>query len=477
MRRLFSVFVVLAIAGLSLGLAACGGDDDGGGGGGGESLDLTIGNLVPQTGALSAFAPAGEKAIGLAEEEINAAIDEAGVDHTIEVLTEDDQTDPVAAPQAARKLVSEGASCFNGAWASSSTIPVTESVSTREGILTISPASTSPDLTDLEDDDLLFRTAPADTFQADLLTDVIGEGIGGVEGRTLNIGARNDAYGTGLAEALTDAWEKNGGTVGETVVYDVKAPNYNSEAAQIVSGNPDAIMMIDFPDPFDKVGAALVRTGEWDPEIAFGSDGIAQPDLAEIAGNDVVEGMRVTAPGTITGGPGAAFDTLYDDAGGVGRSPFTAQNFDNLILCYLAAVAAGSTDGTEMAAVLRDVTNAPGDQYTWEELPDAIEALQNGDDIDYQGASGDIELDDAGDPGERRLRRVRLLGRRVGGHRRGAGRQGNEVRVVILAGQAYPCPVDQLGDGREPRGSRPFHVSPSYPAGASASSRPRPPPR
>jgi branched-chain amino acid transport system substrate-binding protein len=396
MRRLFPVLVALAIAGLSLGLAACGDDD--GGDGGGESLDLTIGNLVPQTGALSPFAPAGEKAIGLAEDELNAAIDEAGADHSVEVLTEDTQTDPVAGPQAARKLVSEGASCFNGAWASSVSIPVAESVSTREGILQISPASTSPDLTELEDDDLLFRTAPADTFQSDLLANVIGEGIGGVEGRTLNIGARNDAYGTGLAEELTKSWEENGGTVGETVVYDLKNPNYNSEAAQIVSGNPDAIMMIDFPDPFDKVGAALVRTGDWDPEIAFGSDGIASPDLGEVVGNDVVEGMRVTAPGAIEGGPGDAFNTLYDDAGGAGQSPFISQNFDNVILCYLAAVAAGSTDGTEMAAVLRDVTNAPGDEYTWEELPDAIEALQNGDDINYQGASGDIELDDAGDP-------------------------------------------------------------------------------
>jgi branched-chain amino acid transport system substrate-binding protein len=396
MRRLFPVLVALAIAGLSLGLAACGDDD--GGDGGGESLDLVIGNLVPQTGALAPFAPAGEKAIGLAEDELNAAIDEAGADHSIELLTEDTQTDPVAAPQAARKLVSEGATCFNGAWASGSTIPVTESVSTREGILTISPASTSPDLTDLKDDDLLFRTAPSDTFQGALLADVIEQGVGNADGLTLNIGARNDAYGTGLAETLTEAWEQKGGTVGETVVYDLKNPNYNSEASQIVSGNPDAIMMIDFPDPFDKVGPALVRTGEWDPKIAFGSDGLAQPDLAEIVGGDVVEGMRATAPGAVEGGAGSAFDKLYDDAGGVGRGPFTAQNFDNVILCYLAAVAAGSTEGTEMAAALPDVTNAPGDQYTWEELPDAIEALQNGDDIDYQGASGDIELDDAGDP-------------------------------------------------------------------------------
>ena len=45
----------------------------------------------------------------------------------------------------------------------------------------------------------------------------------------------------------------------------------------------------------------------------------------------------------------------------------------------------------------RPVSGPPGDQYTWEELPDAIEALQNGDDIDYQGAAGPLDLDDNGD--------------------------------------------------------------------------------
>jgi branched-chain amino acid transport system substrate-binding protein len=275
---------------------------------------------------------------------------------------------------------------------------VAESVASREEILTISPASTSPELSGLEDDDFLFRTAPADTFQGPLLADVIEDGIGGAEGLTINIGARNDSYGTGLADELTKAWEKKGGSVGETVVYDLKQPSYNSEAQQIVSGDPDAIMVIDFPEPFDKVGPALVRTGEWDAEKAFGPDGLAFPNLAELIGADVVEGMRATAPGTLGAGPGEAFSTLFDDAPGPARAPFNSQNFDNVILCYLAAVAAGSTDGAEMRDVLRDITNAPGDEYTWEDLPGAIEALQNGEDIDFQGASGDIELDDAGDP-------------------------------------------------------------------------------
>ena len=71
-----------------------------------------------------------------------------------------------------------------------------------------------------------------------------------------------------------------------------------------------------------------------------------------------------------------------------------------MILCYLAAVAAGSTDGTDMAAELRDISGPPGDKFSWQQLPDAIEALQNGDDIDYVGASGEIDMDEAGDATE-----------------------------------------------------------------------------
>ena len=60
------------------------------------------------------------------------------------------------------------------------------------------------------------------------------EELGGAEGKTVNVGARNDAYGTGLAETFSAAWEELGGTIGEEVIYDPKLPNYDSEAEQIV---------------------------------------------------------------------------------------------------------------------------------------------------------------------------------------------------------------------------------------------------
>jgi branched-chain amino acid transport system substrate-binding protein len=224
--------------------------------------------------------------------------------------------------------------------------------------------------------------------------------LGGAEGKKVNIGARNDSYGEGLAGTFSDAWESLGGSIGEEVIYDPEQPSYNSEAAQITSGNPAAIVIIDFPETFVKVGPALQRTGAWDPTKAWGTDGLASSDLPGDVGVQIVNGMQGTAPGAPDQGEAStAFDTLYTGAEptDVERQTFDAQNFDAVILCYLAAVHAGSTDGQQMADSLIDITAPGGTEYTWQQLPEAIEALQNGDDIDYTGASGALDLDENGD--------------------------------------------------------------------------------
>jgi branched-chain amino acid transport system substrate-binding protein len=79
-------------------------------------------------------------------------------------------------------------------------------------------------------------------------------------------------------------------------------------------------------------------------------------------------------------------------------APYAAQQFDATVLCYLAAVAGGSTDGQKMADELIDITAPGGTEYSWQQLPDAIKALEDGEDIDYTGASGPIDMDVHGNP-------------------------------------------------------------------------------
>jgi ABC-type branched-subunit amino acid transport system substrate-binding protein len=403
MRRTKFVWLAIAVAGLALGLAACGGDDDDGDGGPGETtLDLTIGDSLPLSGDLADFGPPGEKASEIALTEITDAIDQAGVDHTVNLVHEDNETNPQAAVQAARKMIeSDEASCIAGAWASADSIPTFESVTSREGVLQISPASTSDEITGLDDPDgLMNRTSPPDSFQGPTLADYMEQELGGAEGVTVNVGARNDAYGTGLADTFGAAWQDKGGEIGEEVIYDPEQPSYDSEAGQITSGNPDAFVIIDFPETYNKMGPALARTGDFDASDAFMTDGLASSELPASAGPEATEGARGTAPGAPEKGDAStAFDKLYvqSEPKDIDRMTFDAQNFDATILCYLSAVAAGSTDGTDMAAEVRDISGPPGDKFTWEQMPDAIDALQNGDDIDYVGASGELDLDEAGD--------------------------------------------------------------------------------
>ena len=403
MRRLRLVSTALAVTALSFGIAACGDDDEdsgSSGGGGEETLDLTIGSLLPLTGDLQDFGGSGEKASNVAVDQINAAIEEAGVEHTVTLQIEDDQTTEEGGISGAQALVQNDASCIAGSYASGVTIPTAESVTIDEEILQISPAATSDEITGLEDDGFLNRTAPPDSFQGPTLADFMEEELGGAEGKVVNIGARNDPYGTGLAETFSAAWESKGGEIGSETIYDPEAATYDSEAGEIVDGDPDAFVIIDFPETYAKMGPALAGTGDFDPEKAFVTDGLISGDLAKSSGEDAVIGLRGTAPGSPDEGEAAAaFDEVYLDAepADQDRNTFDSQTFDAVILCYLAAVGAGSTEGADMAEVVRDISAAPGDQYTFEELPEMIEALQNGDDVDYEGASGSIEMDETGD--------------------------------------------------------------------------------
>ena len=399
-RKLFAVAGSVAV--LSLGVAACGDDDESTTGGGEDvsdaSFDLTVGALLPQTGDLSIFAPPGEKAANLAAEEASAALE--GTDITVELTSADTETKAAAAQQAAQQLISEGASCLVGPWASDETIPVGQTVAGRQQVPLISPSSTSPEISELPDDGYVFRTAPSDALQGIVLADAVGQEFG--TDATISVAARNDAYGEGIANAFIENFEANGGTTTGPVLYDPEGTTFDSEAEEIVADSPDGYVIIDFEDPYGKVGAALARTGDFDPSTMFTADGLAfDPSIPDTIPLEALDGAKGTRPATPEGTDTAeAFQKLYDSSSEQpkDRGTFDAQNFDAVTLCVLAAVAAGSSEGPDIQAAITDVASAPGDQYDYTDMAGAIEALQAGEDIDFEGVSGPLDLDDNGDP-------------------------------------------------------------------------------
>jgi branched-chain amino acid transport system substrate-binding protein len=176
---------------------------------------------------------------------------------------------------------------------------------------------------------------------------------------------------------------------------------YSAQAPQITGGGPNAVLLIDDPAGFGQLAPSLSSSSGWDPAITWGSDQLVSPGLPAEVGSSAVEGMRALAPGAPTEDPAtSAFVQAFDAASphNVEMAPYAAQQFDATVLCYLAAVAAGSTDGQQMADELIDITAPGGTKYSWQQLPGAIKALEDGEDIDYTGASGPLDMDVNGNP-------------------------------------------------------------------------------
>jgi len=171
---------------------------------------LIVGTTVPITGDESVFGPPFQKNAQLAVDLANRALKADGIsDITVTLDAADDGSSPGPALNAARKLISDGASCIAGSIPSANTIAIANGAAIPAGIPQIAPASTSAAITGLDDHGLVFRIAPSDVLQGPVLAAAMRQEIG--KGKTVSFAARNDAFGAGLIGSTEAAWKRGGG--------------------------------------------------------------------------------------------------------------------------------------------------------------------------------------------------------------------------------------------------------------------------
>ena len=79
---------------------------------------------------------------------------------------------------------------------------------------------------------------------------------------------------------------------------------------------------------------------------------------------------------------------------------YAAESYDAVILLSLAALAAGSTEGADIAAKLQEVSGGSGDGETCTTFAACADIILDGGVADYDGISGPITFDEVGDPTE-----------------------------------------------------------------------------
>jgi len=353
---------------------------------------VKIGALMSLTGDLQAFGEAHLDGIKMAVDEANQAGGILGGE--VELAVGDTQTAPQPAIDAAQKLVNvEGVAGLIGALSSGVTIPVAKSVTSQAGVPQISGASTSPVITALEDDGYLFRTVPSDAFQGVALSEVAQGG----DFQKLAVMYVNNDYGEGLAQSFADAFEAAGGTVTGSLPFEKQKASYRGELQQLSEGGPEGLVLIAYPESGSTILRQSLEEGYFD-RFLF-TDGMKAPEIVDAIGAQYLDGSLGTVPQARTDSEAhqtfvGAYEARFGEAP---PKPFIDTTYDATMVLLLAIEHAGSADGAAIRDALHEVANPPGTQILPGEWDKAKKALAAGEDIDYVGASGNIDFDDNGD--------------------------------------------------------------------------------
>ena len=390
-RSLKSILGGIAIVGASaLVLSGCAApaDDTESSAGPREPLTLKIGTILPQSGTLAFLGPPEEAGVALAVKDVNDA--DLGITIDVEYRDSGDTTTDTATVSVT-DLLSLGVSAIVGAASSGVSKTVIDQI-TGAGVIEFSPANTSQDFTDYADDGLYWRTAPSDVLQGEVLGNLISDD--GVE--NLGIIELNDSYGTGLSATVKSTYEAAGGKVVAESLYNTGDTVFTTQISEVMAANPDAIALVTFDEA--KIIVPALRGAGYAGPLYF-VDGNLADYSADFAPGTLTD-SKGTLPGLDVGTLGDFTDRLLEINPDLTDYSYAAESYDAVVLLALAALAANSTDGKDIAAKLQEVSGGSGDGKKATDYASAAQIILDGGVVDYDGYSGPITFDENGDPTE-----------------------------------------------------------------------------
>ncbi len=365
------------------------------------ATQLKIGTLLPVTGDLAQYGGSMQDSARLLVDTVNQCGGVLG--QPVELIAEDDQTEPAAGAAAMTKLAEVDRVAGVIGAASSAVSSAAVDIAVRNQIVMISPSSTSPTFTERsrqgDFQGFWFRTAPPDTFQAEALAKLAqAQGF-----KSIAILAVNNDYGNGLIAAFIPAFEALGGTVvnkQKPVRYPPDASVFNSEVGAAFKDEPDAVLLIAYPETGSLIMKTAYQQGVLDKKTkVLATDGMKEPNIATTIGKNpqgqyIAAGILGTAASA--GGPGlVALQRAYQARFQREPKVYDPNTWDAGALLMLAAEAAQSPTGSAIKDKILEIANPPGEVVT--DICQALALVREGKSIDYQGASSNVDLNNLGD--------------------------------------------------------------------------------
>lgn len=236
---------------------------------------------------------------------------------------------------------------------------------------------------DVSDDEWIWRTVISDTVHtAGAALRALDDGhdtVGIINGNTE--GARSWVNG------FRSAYEANGGTVAEQVEVSQGSTSYQSALDRLFD-NDFSAFAVSLP-----LEDATTLMSDW-ADGGYGrqailSDPLTQPDLIDAVG-EPLDGAWASSPGE--SGPNySTFESAYQAGEGDAEiNAWTAPAWDATVVTALAIERAGEASAEAIEQNLGPVSRGPGTEVA--SFAEGKEALDNDEEINYQGAATDVSF-------------------------------------------------------------------------------------
>lgn len=314
-----------------------------------SAAELTIGAVIPLSGASATQGEDQRRGMEIALAEINAAGGVFG--NPVKLIIEDSGGRPPSALDAAKKLVSvDKVPGVIGEYSSGLTIPMAQYL-VQEGKIHINIGSSSNRIRQLgaTSFSVIGLEAVSSRFSA---LDAQAQGWK----RVVVIGP-NNAYGQGMAHGFKEEFEKLGGSVISTLLYTEGQTSYRRELQQAASQRPDAFIY----SAYGKEAALINREAF---ELGINRTpwyGIYLSMCTADSQKEYVVGQMGMDLNFI-GPDGKAYEEAYRKRYNMSfRTSFSGYGYDAVKLFAAAAAKVGNTEPAAIAAALKELGKAyPG---------------------------------------------------------------------------------------------------------------------
>lgn len=308
-----------------------------------QAQDITIGAVLPLTGASASIGEDQRRGIELATERVNAAGGVLG--RKLRVIIEDSGGRAPTALDGAKKLVTvDKVPVVLGEYSSGITIPTAQYV-TKEGASHLNIGSSSPRVRDIGAGS--FSIIGLDNVSAKFAaTDVFEQKF-----RKAAFIAPNNAYGQGVAEEFKKNFEAMGGQVVTSILYTAGQSTYRRELQQIERSAPDVYVYSAYGQE-----AAIMNREAFDLGLnktqwyAVYQTMCTTDTPAQIANGQI--GMEVSAIGPNGRSYEESYMKKYNEKL---KSAYGSYAYDGVMLAAAAIRQAGGSDNAKVRAALAEV--------------------------------------------------------------------------------------------------------------------------